>query len=316
MPAPFTNPLTFLSLLWSFSESDIPTFVLPNTAFGLLATLAAPSLTTATNNLCPNLSTLLTRIPPMLFFNWTNVFIFELANQRLPESIKEDKANKPWRPLPQGRITQSQTRCLLLVSIPVVLALSAALGVGIESALILLLAWMYNDLGGGDEVSRDLIIAVAYDVFLVASLRIGMGSASFSASVSASTSSAAADLQVGILRTGYTWLALIGCTIASTMQVQDLKDQVGDLLRGRKTWPIVLGDSVSRKWIAACVPVWSVLCVLFWHTPLWVSVVPVLLGMWVSGCVLLKRGDAGAWRWWCAWQVALYALPIWHANAL
>ncbi|RDW61830.1 UbiA family prenyltransferase [Aspergillus mulundensis] len=294
----------FLSLLWSFSESDIPTFVLPNTAFGLLATLAAPSLTSCPP---PPLWSLLRSIPRMLLFNWSNVFIFELANQRLPESVREDSANKPWRPLPQGQITQTQTRRLMLVSIPVVLGLSAVLGVGTESALILLLAWMYNDLGGGDEVSRDVIIAVAYDVFLVASLRIGVGTAP------PSPFSTAAVGQVGISATGYTWLAIIGCVIATTMQVQDLKDQVGDRLRGRKTWPIVLGDGVSRKWIAACVPVWSVVCVVFWETPVWVSVFPVLLGLWVCACVLLKNGDAGAWRWWCVWQVALYALPIYHA---
>ncbi|KAL3476860.1 UbiA prenyltransferase family [Aspergillus californicus] len=290
------HPLTNLrSLLWEFSESDIPTFVLPNTAFGLLAALSAPALTTAAKS-PPFISLLTTAIPRMLFFNWTNVFIFELANQRLPESVKEDLANKPWRPLPRGRITQGQTRQLLLGSLPLVVGFSALLGVGNESALISLLAWMYNDLGGGDEVSRDLIIAIAYDIFLVASLKIGM---------------AAENIQIS--KTGYTWLAIITCIILTTMQIQDLKDQVGDRLRGRRTWPIVLGDGLSRAWIAVCVPFWSIVCVAFWETPVCVSAVPVALGLWVCACVLRKSGDARAWRGWCLWQLAVYGLPVYWA---
>ncbi|KAJ0420913.1 hypothetical protein BJY00DRAFT_312583 [Aspergillus carlsbadensis] len=265
----FTQPVELVSLLWEFSESDIPTFVLPNTAFGLLAALAAPALLESAQS--PSFWSLLIHgVPRMLLFNWANVFVFELANQRLPD---------------------------------------AALGAGNESALILLLAWMYNDLRGGDELSRDLIIAIAYDIFLVSSLRIGMTATA----ATATTTAAAVPAPVHISMMGYYWLAIIGCVIATTMQVQDLKDQVGDRLRGRKTWPIVLGDKVSRWWIATCVPFWSIACVLFWKTPVWVSVIPVLLGLWVCACVLLKTVDAQAWRWWCLWQVALYGLPIYSS---
>ncbi|KAL2870704.1 UbiA family prenyltransferase [Aspergillus lucknowensis] len=300
---PLTQPVELLSLLWEFSESDVPTFVLPNTAFGLLAALAAPALTDVARS--PSLWPLVVRgVPRMLLFNWVNVFIFELANQRLPESVKEDLANKPWRPLPRGRITPTQTRQLLLGAVPAVIAMSTALGVGNESALILLLAWMYNDLRGGDELTRDLIIAIAYDIFLVSSLRIG---------IMATTTATGTAAPVRISATGYSWLMIIGCVITTTMQVQDLKDQVGDRLRGRKTWPIVLGDGASRKWIATCVPFWSIVCVRFWKTPLLVSAIPVLLGLWVCVCVLLKTGDARAWRWWCLWQVALYGLPIYSS---
>ncbi|KAL5339971.1 UbiA prenyltransferase family [Aspergillus crustosus] len=311
MPSPLSllsKPLSLLSLLYEFSESDIPTFVLPNSAFGLLASLSAPLLLENIPTPPPLLNLLLSAVPRMLLFNWTNVFVFELANQRLPDSVKEDTANKPWRPLPRGRITSEQTRRLLLVSVPVVLGASVAMGVGVESGLILLLAWMYNDLGGGDEVSRDVIIAVAYDVFLVASLRIGVLSTS-----SAVSPSQALPSTISISKTGYTWLGIIGLVIATTMQVQDLKDQVGDKLRNRKTWPIVLGDSFSRKWIAACIPFWSVVCVVFWKTPVLVSLVPIVLGLWVSLTVLLGSGDARAWRGWCLWQVALYVLPIWRS---
>lgn len=296
MPAePRIRLVEIPSLLWGFVESDFSTFVLPNTAFGLLAALAAPALTDCAQS--PNVQALLLRAAPrILLFNAGNLLVFDLANQRLPESVREDSLNKPWRPLPQGRISLTQARRLLLGALPAVLAVSATLGVGGESGLILLLTWMYNDLCGGDELTRDPIIAIAYDVFLVSSLRIAMiGTVCNTASIS---------------RTGYQWLGMIGGVILTTMQIQDLRDQVGDRTRGRKTWPLVLGDEVSRWWIAICVQCWTIGCIAFWKTPMWVSAMPVSLGLWIGWSVLQKTGDVRAWRWWCAWQAVLYALPI------
>ncbi|KAE8151234.1 UbiA prenyltransferase family [Aspergillus avenaceus] len=278
------------ALIWEFTESDFATFVLPNMGFGLLAALAAPSLTDCGDMLA--VWPLLTRgLPRMLVFNWANLLVFDLANQRLPESLQEDALNKPWRPLPKGRISPTATRRLLLGAVPAVFAISSALGVGNESALILVLTWLYNDLRGGDELTRDLIIALGYSLFLASSLRIAI------------------DPGVHFSGCGYRWLAMIGGVVLTTMHIQDLKDQVGDRARGRKTWPLVLGDKVSRWWIAGSVQFWSLACVIFWNLPLWVSMVPIGLGGCVGICVLQKTGDARAWRLWCAWQVILYALP-------
>ncbi|KAJ5772914.1 hypothetical protein N7457_007810 [Penicillium paradoxum] len=129
----------------------------------------------------------------MLLSNRADVFVFELANQQLSESVKEDLENKPWRLLPRGCITQAQKRQLLLGSIPAVFAMSAALGIGNECALILLLAWMYDDLRGGDELIHDLIIVITYDIFLVSSLT-GMMTSTPTA--------------VRISTTGHCWLAI------------------------------------------------------------------------------------------------------------
>lgn len=282
------------SLLWALVESDFLTFVLPNTAFGLLAALAAPLLTECVWR--PTIWSLLIRgTPRILLFNAGNLLVFDLANQRLPESVHEDSLNKPWRPLPRGCISPMQVKWLLLGAVPAVLAVSSTLGVGVESGLILLLTWMYNDLRGGDELTRDPIIAIAYDLFLVSSLRIAITS-----TVCATTS---------ISSTGYRWLGMIGGMILTTMQIQDLRDQVGDRARGRKTWPLVLGDGISRWWISICVQFWSIAFISFWKTPMWISVMPISLGIWIACCILLRMGDVRAWRWWCVWQAVLYALP-------
>ncbi|RAL03042.1 UbiA family prenyltransferase [Aspergillus ibericus CBS 121593] len=256
------------ALIWHFTESNFTTFVLPNTAFA------------------PHASSL---------FNWTNLLVFDLANQRLAESIREDHLNKPWRPLPRARITPRQAQHLLLGTIPTTIAISWILGVRNESITIGLLCCIYNDLRGGDELARDPIIAVAYSIFLASSVRIAIG-----------------DPTADLSPTGYKWLGMIAGVIVTTMQIQDLKDQTGDRARGRKTWPLVLGDRVSRWWIAGWMVFWSVACTAFWGLSGWVVMVPVGLAGWVGCCVLRRTGDAYAWRWWCVWQVVLYALPVWY----
>ncbi|CRG84839.1 hypothetical protein PISL3812_02028 [Talaromyces islandicus] len=282
------------SLVWEFTESDFSTFVIPNTAFGVLAALAAPALADCVES--PGIWPLLVKgAPRILLFNWANLVVFDLANQRLPESVKEDLLNKPWRPLPQGHISPTQARQLLLGAVPAALAVSAALGVGSESAIIMLLIWMYNDLKGGDELTRDPIIAAGYVVFLVSSLQIAIKT------TTATT--------VNISTTGYHWLGIVGGIIVTTMQIQDLKDQVGDRARERKTWPLVIGDRSSRRWIAACVVFWTFTCIFFWSAPPWMAAIPILLGIWTAVGVLRKTGDAQVWRRWCLWQVSLYALP-------
>jgi hypothetical protein len=80
-------------LIWEFNESDFPTFVIPNTAFGILGALAGSRLA---DGPAPGLWAVAVRLPLVIAFNWYNLLIFDLANQRLPESVKEDEINKPW----------------------------------------------------------------------------------------------------------------------------------------------------------------------------------------------------------------------------
>ena len=101
--------------IWLFTVSDRKTFVLPETAFGILGALAGPLMTTDAK---PQLSAIVMRIPRVLLWTWLNTFVFTLANQRLEGAVEEDKLNKPWRPLLSNCITTLQTRRLLLCAIP------------------------------------------------------------------------------------------------------------------------------------------------------------------------------------------------------
>lgn len=101
---------------------------------------------------------------------------------------------------------------------------------------------MYNDLKGGDELIRDGIIAVAYGLYNIASLKI-------------------ACKGIEPSEQGYRWAIVISGVILTTMQIQDLKDVAGDRTRGRQTIPLAFGEWWSRWSIAGFVAGWSVVCV-------------------------------------------------------
>lgn len=183
----------------------------------------------------------------------------------------------------------------MIVIIPFVLGINAFFGVGRETALLLILTWLYNDLKGGDEIIRDLIIAIAFAFYNHGSLEL------------------ATDCHAEINEQGYIWIAVISGVILTTMQVQDLKDQAGDRERGRRTIPLALGDVFSRRMIASCVIGWSLFCARFWKLQPWVEVLAGLLGSVVAFRALWWRSpydDSRTWKLWCAWMATLYALPL------
>ncbi|KAI8633820.1 UbiA prenyltransferase family-domain-containing protein [Xylariaceae sp. FL1651] len=285
-------------LIWEFTESNFDTFVVPNTAFGVLGAFAAPILTEGFQQQ-PTALEILWRFPLALAFNWYSVLIFDLANQRSPESIQEDLLNKPWRPIPTGKVTASQARRSMLVAIPLVLLFNYLLGVWRQGLFILVITWLYNDIRGGDEIVRDLIISIAYGMFNSASLEIAVGGGEYT--------------DISISRGGIIWTAIISGVILTTMQVQDLKDQAGDRTRGRQTIALWLGDRFSRISIAFFICFWSVACLFFWDPRPYGYVIPAVSGAVTAYRVLFKktpREDAATWRWWCFWTITLYLLPI------
>lgn len=279
--------------LWLLTKDDNPTFVIPNAVFGICGALARPRLIAHNGDLILVIRTL----PWVLLFNWSNLLIFDLANQRLPESGKEDALNKPWRPVPSGHMTSSQVRQSTLLAIPLVLAFNHyVLDVGTETALIHILTWMYNDLKGGDEgwIIRNVIIAFAFGFYNIGSLKV------------------AATHSTGITSEGYLWVIVISGVILTTMQIQDLKDQAGDRARGRKTAPLVLGDLPARWTIAIPIPLWTAYCTYFWCLG-WLAIVPATLGVYIAWrcvCMSGKKADRRTWELWCLWTAVLYMMPL------
>ena len=280
-------------IFWLLTESDVWTFIVPDTAFGILGALAGPVLTTSK---ATSFSDVILRTPSVLAWNWLNMIVFDLANQRLPVSIAEDRLNKPWRVGPTGRLTSEQMRMLLLVALPVILAISFSLGAWQESSLLFGLTWMYHDLQGGETiVGRNVIISIAFGLYNGASLRVACGS------------------ENTVNETGLHWIVIISAIVLSTMQIQDLKDVVGDHMRNRQTMPLIFGDTVTRWSIAVPVLAWSVFCPLYLGLGVLGSGLPVTMGAYVAFRTLWKRSiqaDRLSWQIWAFWLISLYVLPL------
>ncbi|ROW06278.1 hypothetical protein VPNG_08073 [Cytospora leucostoma] len=222
---PFSHIFFILHLIWDFVESDFVTFAVPNTAFGVIGAMASSVLVGEAPFPAQPTLQILQRLPNVVAFNVANLLVFDLANQRSPDS---------------GKITMDQTRRCMLIVIPATLALNYALGPWRQGLFIMVLTWLYNDLRGGDEVFlRELIIAVAYGMFNSGSLIVAVGPGN------------------SLSPLGLVWTVVVSGIILTTMQIQDLKDQDGDRTRGRKTIAVYLGEWVSRTSIAFFICFWS-----------------------------------------------------------
>lgn len=241
---------------------------------------------------------ILSRLPLVAFWNWFNLLTFNLANQRLQNSILEDNLNKPWRPIPSQRISPDEARLLLLFLLPVGIILSYFIGGFNETIAMIILTWMYNDLGGGD---------VHYFI------RNLINSGGFISHASGSTAIAAGYGLYDLNGTAPYWLAIIGGIILTTMQVQDIPDMEGDAARGRKTFPLVYGGLAARISVAVGVMTWSFVCPTFWSVDVAGYLLLVIPGAVVTYCTLTYRSvsaDEATYKIWCVWLIIVYLLPL------
>jgi 4-hydroxybenzoate polyprenyltransferase len=229
-----------------------------------------------------------------MLWTWSNLWIFNLANQRLPNSILEDSINKPWRAIPSGRLSSNAARYLLICSIPLVYISTLYLGGREESVILMVLTWIYNDLGAADEN------------FFVRHINNALGFVGFAAG--------ATQVLCGPLTTTtYEWLAVIAAVITFTVQFQDMEDQEGDRERGRRTLPIVLGDGLTRVVNALVILAFSFIAPAFWMLGWEGYVLPVVLGGAISGRTLFTTtllADKKTFKLWCIWLIGLYLLPM------
>ncbi|KAI9147633.1 Digeranylgeranylglyceryl phosphate synthase [Paramyrothecium foliicola] len=287
----FSTCVSFVAIIWTFIKDDVAGFVVPSALFGILSALASGA--DLTEGKAPLAINVLQRAPLVLLFNLANIVIWDLSNQRDPESVEEDRINKPWRPIPAGRITSNQTRRVLLVALPLVLLLNYTLGVHVDALLLLTFSFYYNDLKASDEMCREAVIALCYTLTNKISFQIAIG----------------ADNAISYR--GYLWVATISAVALSTMHTQDLKDQVGDKLRGRVTVPLVLGDAVARAIVAFLLPVWSFVCGLYWgNGNHWLS---LPFGLFLAHRIWTKRtpkDDSKSWKLWSLWHMTLFFQPL------
>jgi hypothetical protein len=99
-----------------------------------------------------------------VFWTWLHLLQFCVANQI--GSVSEDAINKPWRPLPSGRISPPVARSLRYALPPFCLLLSFAHETISASILLIIATYLNNDLEFGEHwSSRNVMCAVGYWAF-------------------------------------------------------------------------------------------------------------------------------------------------------
>lgn len=284
-----------MKTLWLFTQSDLKSMIYPNIIFSLACQLSRTDLAPGHNG---NLIDIFSQIPYVFVWLWLNLLLFNLANQRLPLSIKEDSINKPWRPIPSGRINATRARFLVLVMMSVVLLISFALEAATLALALMALTWAYNDLGGADNsfIIRNVLNALGMSIYSSGAIIIGSGSRS------------------GLTVTATHWVAFIGLVVVTTVHVQDMRDQRGDAINKRKTLPLVIGDGFARWIIAGAISGWSLAAPSFWKLGMAGYTPTVVIGAIIAFRILWLRNvnaDKTTWTCWCVWMVSLYILPLW-----
>ncbi len=182
--------------------------------------------------------------------------------------------------------------------IPIVFFATFYLGGVRESVALMVMTWMYNDLGGAGEniVTRNLLNALGYMCYSSGSMLVAAGHG-----------------QYELNETATRWLAIIGAIIFTTLQMQDMPDVEGDAARNRKTVPLVYGDIVARISIAVPVMAWSFISPTFWRLEKFGYMAPVAIGVIFTLRLLILRSapaDTATWKLWCAWLATIYLLPL------
>ncbi|PKY07949.1 hypothetical protein P168DRAFT_277593 [Aspergillus campestris IBT 28561] len=234
--------------LYFFIASDFKTIVIPSTIFGLANSFAAQPY-----NLPPPLTPAPTRALKALTWTLLTLIPFAISNQLSPSAIAEDTLNKPWRPLPQNRLTRTQAKTTMLTfyALSQIHALLTRTGHR-QSLAMIPLGTYYNHFGGADHhpLTRNLTNAAGYLCFTTGAMEVALG----------------CPLPLTHLPPRLAaWLLLLAAVVSSTVHLQDLYDQDGDRLRARRTLPLVIGDSAARWAAALPMLLWGVVCPAFWR---------------------------------------------------
>ncbi|KAG1867036.1 UbiA prenyltransferase family-domain-containing protein [Suillus tomentosus] len=243
---------------WLFTGSDFKTIIFPVMIF---ATVVSP---------CHN--------PLALFYAlcwlWFHLFQFNASNQSY--SALEDMLNKPWRPVPSGRINVKDSRTLRWALMVFCLGLSSlfSFNVVMSSGVCTILLVMHDDLHiSHHPIFKNLCNAAGYVTFELGSLLILSRESSLDG-------------------TSIKALSCSALVISLTVHAQDFADVSGDLKSGRRTLPIIAPEG-SRIYMLCALPLFSFALASFWNLGPLSSGLFVSMGSWVGIRYFLFRDKIG-----------------------
>lgn len=284
--------------LYLVVEDQIFDIILPGTIFAFSVVMAGPTLDLPEQKAWD----FMLRAPAVAGWLWLLVFQVDIQNQRSEASIIEDTLNKPWRPIPSGRITPTQANRLYIASTIAVFFLSYYLQVLSILVFGLCLGIAYNELGGSDHsgVSRNLLCGIAYACFFTGALKIGLGP----------------GVSMSALSLGWTLFNTLGM-LATTIQMQDFRDEAGDRARGRRTIVTQLGRSGAISFTIIVVTFWSLFVPMGFMQSSWkVAGLPLIFGSMLVAMMSrsnrdkCEKMDRRSYNMWTLWLLSFYPLPL------
>lgn len=229
--------LYHLHTLLLFTYDQFFDTIIPGTAFGLLTTLSGPALSLPSQT---PLAALL-RAPIIFLWLWLIILQFCLQNQSSDGSWEEDAINKPWRPIPSGRVTVEVAAKLLTWQYLVAGLASWYLNVSNLYLVWTALGLLYNNFGGSDGsgMVRNLFCACFFTCSFGGALRIALGDGTMS-------------------KSALHWTFVVcWCVLMTTIQTQEFRDEKGDRQRGRRTLVTELGRKRALWSVYLTITFWS-----------------------------------------------------------
>jgi 4-hydroxybenzoate polyprenyltransferase len=203
-----------IKLSWLFIYRDISATILP----GIVMVLVSWWSSNATWNVLP------VYILYMILHMGLSIYTFCLSNQ--VAAIEEDRVNKPDRPLPAGLTTVKEVYIRLIISNILYLAISYYLGLIWFTVAWQLITFLLNNMNWGKHwVSKNLL---------------GMTGGTFALFC------AQWQIVQPLSKEVWIYMAAYSIWVGVSILIQDLRDQEGDRLHGRRTLPLAIGDVGAR----------------------------------------------------------------------
>jgi len=169
-------------------------------------------------------------------------------------------------------------------------------------------------LGGSDNscVIRNLINGLGYNCFATGATEVALGHSLMPYKTLPRTIHTLLHPDRTEFLQFWIWVAILVAVISTTAHAQDMHDQGGDGLRGRRTVPLVIGDSLARVSMVIGVGFWTVACCSIWGVVLLPWILVSALALVVSVRICLYRtveADKRTFLLWNAWITSVYMLP-------
>ncbi|KIY43457.1 hypothetical protein FISHEDRAFT_67929 [Fistulina hepatica ATCC 64428] len=205
----------------------------------------------------------------MTIWVWLHLLQANVSNQNF--SLSEDIINKPWRPLPSGRISERSTSILRWSLFVENLMFSLWLGgdVCLVSVLLACVEFFHDDLGySRHPLWKNVLNVGGYATFELGATLI--------------------MCKFGLDDSAILALILSGSIILTTIQAQDFADREGDKKSSRRTLPISFPEG-SRVYTFLMLVVWSFTVSRLWHLGPISSHVFISFGSWIGYRYYSKR---------------------------